>query len=252
MILIVDSEKQPESKIKQSFVELGFKSIVVAKNAEQARIVLDQNKGSVGNDVISLILISNELDDADEFEFCREIKKKQYAENAYIILLVSSDKNKSAIEKARQSGASDFSVKPYHSKSFQKHFQRYIKNKVVMLIEDDVVTRQLVCGILSKNEIEVLEFDDGLFAYNSITSLLPPTRLVLMDIGLPNMNGIQLVEHIRNKKNWNKTPVVMLTASSDVSDVKKSLSAGANDYITKPFSISDFMQRLARYFTNEK
>jgi len=251
MILIVDSEKVPESKIKQSFVELGFKSIVVAKNAEQARNVLDENKNSVGHDAITLIVISNELDDVDEFEFCREIKKKQYGNNIYIILLVSSDNNKSAIEKARQSGASDFSVKPYQSQNFQIHFQRYVKNKVAMLIEDDVVTRQMVCGILFKHEVEVVEIDDGLNAYNSINSMLP-ARFVLMDIGLPNMNGIQLVEQIRKKKNWNKTPVIMLTASSDVSDVKKSLLAGANDYITKPFNVTDVMKRLARYLPDEK
>jgi len=250
MILIVDSEKVPESKIKQSFVELGFKSIVVAKNAEQARYVLEQNNKSAGNDAISLIIISNELDDADEFEFCREIKKKQCCESVYIILLVSSDNNKSAIEKARQSGASDYSVKPYHSQAFQKHFQRYVKNKVVVLIEDDVVTRQVVCSVLVKYEVEVLELEDGLQAHNSINSMLP-ARMVLMDIGLPNMNGIQLVEQIRNKKSWKKTPVIMLTASSDVSDVKKSLSAGANDYITKPFNISDVVQRLAQYLHDE-
>ena len=251
MILIVDSDKIPDSKIKQSFIELGFKSVAVAKTAEQARNILQQNKNSVGHDAITLIVISNELDDADEFEFSREINKEYSGDGVYIILLVSSVNNKSAIEKARQSGATDFAVKPYHSPDFKKYLIRYMKNKVVMLVEDDVVIRQMICGMLSKFDIEVLELDDGIYAYNLINSMLP-VRMVLMDIGLPNMNGVQLVEQIRTKTNWNKTPVIMLTGSSDVEDVKKSLSAGANDYITKPFKISDIMKRLARYLPGER
>ena len=250
MILIVDSEKIPDSKIKQSFIELGFKSIAVSKTAEQARDSLQQNKNSVGNDAITLMIISNKLDDADEYEFSREIKKTQSGEGVYIILLVSSENNKSAIEKARQSGATDFAVKPYLSSGFQKHLISYVKDKVVLLVEDDVVIRQMVRKILSRYNVEVLELDDGVHAYNLINSMLP-VRIVLMDIGLPNINGIQLVEQIRTKTNWNKTPVIMLTASSDVADVKKSLSAGANDYITKPFNVSDFEKRLARYLPDE-
>jgi len=246
MILIIDSEKVPESKIKQGFNELGFESILVAKTAQQAREIMFSGDKSNTQDDITLIIISNNIDDADEFEFCREIKKTEFGKNIYTIVLVSSIENKTAIEKARLSGASDFSVKPYHTSNFQQRILRYLKARVVLLVEDDPVVRKMVRSILSRHQVEIIEIDDGIQAYNLLKTMLP-TRMVLMDIGLPNMNGIQLVEDIRAKPDWKKTPVVMLTASSDVEDVKKCLGAGANDYITKPFNISGFVNRISRY-----
>jgi len=249
MLLIIDSEKTPDNKIKQSFIELGFKFIEVAKTAQQAREILASNEESNGQNKISLIIIAADIDDADEFELCREIKKIDYVKNIYTIILVSSLNNKTAIEKAKHSGASDFAVKPYSSPEFQQKFSRFLKLKTIILVEDDSVIRKMVRGILSKYSLEIIEIDDGVRARN-LFNTMPPVCLVLMDIGLPNMNGIQLVAYIRSKSNWKKTPILMLTASSDVADVKKCLGAGANDYITKPFNINDFMNRLSRYLSD--
>ena len=250
MILIVDSEKTSEIKIKQSFNEFGLESVVVARSAEQARDVLKTNVNSKGQDLITLIVIDGELDDADGFEFCREIRKTEIGKYAYIILLVSSVKNQTKIENAKHSGASDFSVKPYNSNEFHKSFMKYLKQKVVLLVEDDPVIRKMVCRLLIEYHVEIIEIDDGIDAYNLLNTMFP-VSVVLIDIGLPNMNGIKLVKQIRSKANWAKTPVVMLTASSDVSDVKKSLVAGANDYITKPFKADDFIKRIDRYISDD-
>ena len=122
--------------------------------------------------------------------------------------------------------------------------------KVVLIIEDDPVIRMLVKKILSKSHVEIIEVDDGIKAHNLLNKMLPP-RLVLMDIGLPNKSGIQLVEKIRSKASWRKTNVVMLTASSDASDVKKCLTAGADDYLTKPIDPKSFKERINRYLPDE-
>lgn len=242
MILIIDSEKVPDSKISQYFHESGFESVLVAKTAAAAREIIAENN----NEEISLIIIDSELDDAKGFELCSEIRKTAAGKKAYIILLVSSTKNKTAIEKAKHCGASDFSVKPYHSPAFETRFVSYLKQKVVMLVDDDPVIRKMVRAILFKYHVEVIEVADGVEA-NNLFNTLAPVCMVLMDIGLPNMNGIQLVKKIRVKASWKKVPVLMLTGSSDISDVKKCLSVGANDYITKPFKVDDFINRLKRY-----
>ncbi len=243
MILIVDSEKTPENKIRQVFYESGFESVAISNSAESARDIIKSNNNK---NEITLIIIDSELSDANGFEFCREIKKTEAGSNAYIMMLVSSVENKTAIEKARHSGASGYAVKPYHSALFQKQFFKYMISRVVLLVEDDPAIRVMVKKILSSNHVEVIEIDDGIKAYNLLNKMLPP-RLVLMDIGLPNKNGIQLVEKIRSKSSWRKTSVVMLTASSDVADVKKSLAAGADDYLTKPVKSGSFKERLNRY-----
>lgn len=245
MILIVDSEKNSETKTRQTFDEAGFEAVVIVKTAERAHDKLS----SEGNK-LSLIIIDSELEDTNGFELCREIIKNKTAKHAFIMLLVSSGENKTAIEKAKHSGASGYAVKPYNSTEFLKQFIKYTLSKVVLLVEDDPVIRKIVKSILEKNHMETIEMDDGIRAHNLLNKMLP-TRLVIMDIGLPNRNGIQLVELIRSKPIWRKTPVVMLTGSTEVTDVKKCLAAGANDYLTKPLVLDVFSKRLKKYLPNE-
>ena len=66
------------------------------------------------------------------------------------------------------------------------------------------------------------------------------------------MSGLKLVKQIRAKPLWRKTPIIMLTSSTSASDVKESLESGANEYIVKPFQISSFSQRIAKYFPEEE
>jgi len=245
MILIIDSERKAETKTRQIFDEAGFEVVVIVKTAAQAREKLNAESNH-----FSLIIIDSELDDGNGFELCREIKKTNVGKHAYIMMLVSSSENKTAIEKAKHSGASGYSVKPYHSAEFQRQFFKYTVSKVVLLVEDDPVIRKIVKGVMDKIHIETIEVDDGIRAHNLLNKILPP-RLVLMDIGLPNKNGIQLVELIRSKSAWRKTPVVMLTGSSDINNVKKCLAAGANDYITKPIKLDGFIKRLSKYLSDE-
>ncbi|VAW64712.1 hypothetical protein MNBD_GAMMA09-1017 [hydrothermal vent metagenome] len=243
MILIVDSDNDSDLKIKKSFEGLGFQSIVVARSAGQAKsILMPENE----KNNITLIIINSELKDENGYSLCRYIRKTEGMEKTYIILLISSNENRSAIEKSRHSGANDYAVKPYDSAGFVQRFSAYIQSRTVLLIEDDPIVRQIVTSILLNYKAEVIELDDGVQAHNLINSM-PSVCLVLVDIGLPGMNGVQLVTGIRSKQNWRKTSIVMLTGSKEPSDVKGSLSAGANDYIVKPFNIDDFKKRMSRY-----
>jgi len=250
-ILIIDSDPGSEIRLKDFLGSNGFESADIMKTATDARAFLKEKQSSNSVDEIRLIIINSELEDADGYELCREIYKTDIGKNAYKIILISSAKNEQAIIKVRQSNADDFSVKPYESTEFIKHLMLFTYKRVVLLVEDDPVIRQLVTSILNKKQVEVIIRTDGLEAYNMINTMAPP-KMVLLDIGLPGMSGIKLVEHIRNKQVWRKTPVLMLTASTDSDDVKNSLGAGANDYIVKPFQINDFVSRIDKYFDVNK
>lgn len=245
--LIIDSTAGILPRLRAIFEERGLPDIAQAKTAAEARVLIDEKSASTENvDEISLIVIDGKLDDGDGFELCRQIRKLPAVKHAYVIMLVSSAKNKTAIDKTRHSGADDFAVKPYESVEFIKHLLVYANRKTALLVEDDPVVSKLVTALLHKKHLQLIVATDGLNAYNLINTISPP-RLVLLDIGLPGMNGVKLVEHIRSKNVWRKTPVIMLTASTDANDVKGSLSAGANDYIVKPFQIADFDRRIDKY-----
>jgi len=244
MILIIDSEKIADASIKYSFHELGFQSVEVVKTAEAAKAFIKDNNQ------ISMIVINEKLDDSDGCKLCLDIRKEKMCCQAYIFLMVSSIENKTAIEKTRQCGANNFAVKPYKDLAFREKISQFVSSRVVELVEDDSVVSMAVENILSRYAVEVISIDDGIAAHKLFKSMLP-VRLVLMDIGLPNMSGLQLVKTIRNNPDWKKTAVVMLTGSTDVSDVKASLASGANDYIAKPFKVENFVGKLDKYFLHE-
>jgi len=244
MILVVDSEKVADIKIKQSFHNLGLESVEVVKTAEAAKSFIKEHSQ------ISMIVINGELDDGDGYKLCQDIRKEEVGHSANIVIIISSAENKTAIEKTRRSGASDFAVKPYNGMAFKNMLTNFISTNIVVLVEDDPVVSMTVKNILSKYSIEVLSVTDGIEAHNLFQSI-SPVRLVLLDIGLPNMSGLQLLKKIRNKSQWKKTAVVMLTGSTDVADVKESLSSGANDYIAKPFKIDSFIGKLDKYLCHE-
>lgn len=244
MILIVDSEKVADITIKNSFHKLGLQSVEVLKTAEAAREFIKKHSQ------ISMIIISGELDDGDAYKLCQDIRKEEVARSAYIGIVVSSAKNKTAIGKARHCGANDFLVKPYNGLAFKENISKFISSRVVVLVEDDPVVSMTVKNILSKYSVEIITIGDGVEAHNLFRSMIP-VRLILLDIGLPNMGGLQLIKGIRNKSHWKKTAVVMLTGSMDAADVKTSLASGANDYITKPFRVDDLISKLDKYFSNE-
>jgi len=239
MILIVDSEKVADIKIKNSFQNLGLESVEVVKTVKDAESFIQENKN------ISLIVINSELDDGDGYKLCQEIRKIT-GESTYIVIVVSSAENKTAIEKARRYGATDFVVKPYNGMAFKEKILHFISSSVVVLVEDDPLISMTVKTVLSKYLIEVIVVADGVKAHNLFKSI-SPVRLVLLDIGLPNMSGLQILKQIRNKTEWKETAVVMLTGSTDAADVKASLTSGANDYIAKPFKIDGFIDKLDKY-----
>ncbi len=247
MILIIDSEKTAAVNIKLRFEELALRNVEITNSAKQAREWLDKFDSS--RDIISLVIIDSKIDDASSLELCKELRKNDKTSSAYIMMVVSSIENRTAMENARHNGANGFFVKPYSTVNLVKYLSPYIQKKTVLLVEDDPVIRKMVSRILYEAKIELMEIDNGITANNLLNTMLPPA-VVLMDIGLPGMNGIQLVSKIRVNTNWKKCPILMLTSSTDVTDVKKSLGAGANDYVAKPFKVDDFKKRVFRYFTD--
>ncbi|MBI3188632.1 MAG: response regulator [Gammaproteobacteria bacterium] len=251
-ILVIDSTTGILPRLKAIFEDRGLTNLALAKTAAEARALHDEKAKSTNSiDEMTLIIIDGKLDDGDGFELCRQIRDMPAAAHAYIIVLVSSAENKTAIEKAKHSGANDYAVKPYDGIEFIRHFMVYAYRKTVLLVEDDPVIVKLISALVHKKHLELITAGDGTRGYNLINTISPP-RLVLLDIGLPGMNGIKLVELIRGKNIWRKTPVLMLTGSKEASDVKNSLGAGANDYIVKPFQIDDVNKRIDKFLGEVK
>ncbi|MBC7839404.1 MAG: response regulator [Nitrospiraceae bacterium] len=102
--------------------------------------------------------------------------------------------------------------------------------------------------ILARGGYTVVHAADGQQAHTMIDEM-PPPALVLLDIMLPYLNGLQLLAHIRQKAEWRQVPIIMLTADSNERDIQQALAAGANDYMVKPFNPRELTARLQRFLT---
>ena len=112
----------------------------------------------------------------------------------------------------------------------------------ILVIEDDVAIRQMLCFSLKHSGFECLPVGNAEQGFGLIKNHKPD--LILLDWMLPGMDGIEFIRRLRANEFWANIPVIMLTAKGESEDLVKGLSVGADDYINKPFSPPELMARM--------
>ena len=113
-----------------------------------------------------------------------------------------------------------------------------IKEKV-LLIEDERTIRGFMQAILTANGYDVLMAGTGAMANTMISSHCPD--LIILDLGLPDMDGMTILRSVRE---WSKVPILVVSARSHERDKVEALDAGADDYLTKPFGTEELLARI--------
>jgi CheY-like chemotaxis protein len=108
---------------------------------------------------------------------------------------------------------------------------------VIFVVEDDMDLLKLVGEVLAKAGF-LTRFARNRAEINAEFNKTPLPDLVLLDVSLPDADGFQILERIRHHGKLSKLPVIMMTGKSEVTDVARGLTAGADGYVTKPFRIS--------------
>ena len=115
-------------------------------------------------------------------------------------------------------------------------------SKLVMVIDDSATVRKIVETCLSREGFEVESFQDGVDAIRWLAG--PQARvpdLVILDIGLPKMDGYEVARRLKTKPQFSSTVIVMLSRRDGVIDKLKGRLAGAKDYLTKPFKTQELI-----------
>jgi len=112
----------------------------------------------------------------------------------------------------------------------------------VLIVDDDVIIRNMLFKALQRHEYEVIEAPNGSEAVELFKTYQPD--LVLLDVLMPMMNGFEACEAMRKLDPENIVPILMLTGLDDISSVDLAFEAGATDFITKPINWSLFIQRV--------
>lgn len=109
----------------------------------------------------------------------------------------------------------------------------------ILVIDDEAQIRRMLRISLKSVDYEVIEAENGEVGLAAIVRLLPD--LVVLDLGLPDMEGYQLLLELRS---WSKVPVIVLSVRNSETEKVRALDAGAQDYVTKPFSIEELLARV--------
>ncbi len=113
---------------------------------------------------------------------------------------------------------------------------------MIYIVEDDVNIRELEEYALRNNGFETAGFSDGKSFFAACEKTLP--ELVILDIMLPDQNGLEILRQFRENAGTRNIPAVMVTAKDSEIDVVKCLDQGADDYISKPFGLMEFISRI--------
>lgn len=116
--------------------------------------------------------------------------------------------------------------------------------KRILVVEDNDLNRKLFCDVLKANGHEVVPVADGSNVLATARKFAPD--LVIMDIQLPGVSGVDLIAQIKDDRELARVPVLAVTAYAGKGDEERIRGAGAEDYLAKPVSIGPFMAAVRR------
>ena len=110
---------------------------------------------------------------------------------------------------------------------------------LILVVEDDMPIRNLITTTLKAHGYRSITALNGETAILEASSHNPD--IMLLDLGLPDIDGVEVIHRVRS---WSNMPIIVISARSEDSDKIKALDAGADDYLTKPFSVEELLARL--------
>ena len=114
-----------------------------------------------------------------------------------------------------------------------------MNKQLLLVVEDDAAVRNLIATTLETQKYRYLTAESGEAAILEAVSHNPD--IVLLDLGLPDMDGVEIIKKIRS---WSSMPIIVISARSEDTDKIDALDAGADDYLTKPFSVEELLARI--------
>ena len=114
-----------------------------------------------------------------------------------------------------------------------------MNNLLILVVEDDAPVRNLIGTTLKTHGYDYITATNGESAVMQASSHNPD--IVLLDLGLPDIDGVEVIGKIRT---WSEMPIIVISARTEDKDKIDALDAGADDYLTKPFSVEELLARI--------
>ena len=248
-ILVVDDSSVIRKIIRRELKDSDY-LIADAIDGESALRLATQSR-------VDLVTLDIEMPGMDGFETCRRLHSEQNApfflhiKNRKVpVIFVTGKDNLEDRKKGFKLGAADFITKPFArgdlllavNKIF-KHDSR-LEGLSALIVDVSATARSIISGVLEREGLKVIEAEDGVQAFEIISSRMAEINMVITDFNMPRMQGIDLCRKIREELKMMDMPIILLTDMSDRARVLEVFQAGGTDYLVKPFVKEELLARL--------
>ncbi len=249
-IMVVDDSAAIRSIIRKELEEGGYRVIeaedgmqALAKAAEYAPV--------------DLITLDIEMPKMDGFTTFSKFQDEHYVnfikdqkKSRIPVIFVTANDTIEDRQKGFYLGSADFITKPFAKgeiigavNKILKHEAR-LKGMTVLVAEDSAVARKLIVSCLEHEGLSVIETEDGKKAFDLFADKRKAIDLILTDLEMPEMDGIDLCRKIRRELKIADIPIIFLTAVADREKLLEVFKAGATDYLIKPFVKEELLARI--------
>lgn len=114
----------------------------------------------------------------------------------------------------------------------------------ILSVDDSSIIRKIMRGAVEVLNYDFLEAQDGFDALAVLEAEYKNIELILLDWNMPGMNGLELLEKIKDNLKYKRIPVMMVTTESEKENIVKAIQTGAINYLTKPFTIEEMIKKI--------
>lgn len=234
-ILIVEDDELNRTLLKRRLDDEGY-NISVCENGLDAINLATEQK-------FDLILLDLKLPDISGLQVLIDIKNNPDLEKTHIIMVTANDERETVLQ-CIEKGATDYLIKPFAMPVVKARVQRCLNNLYenkdkppgtnILLVDDQELSRDVLAHRLKKNGYKIKCVSNGAEAFAVLAN--NHFDLILLDILMPDISGVDILKSIRSEGHHKETPVIMVTALDDMETVNQCMHFGADDYILKPLN----------------
>jgi DNA-binding response OmpR family regulator/anti-anti-sigma regulatory factor len=239
-VLIIEDDISLSDNLSLFLTKKNFHTLISHTGQEALKTCLNQ--------ALDLILCDIQLPDMSGFSVIQELKTNERTKSIPFIFL-SGNGDSTDVQKGLDLGATEYITKPIKVNSLLEVIYTSIagsseEKQTILVIEDDLNIRDSLCALFSRSGYKVLTASNGQDGLEKAFSSSP--NLVICDIMLPDLDGYSVLEKLTGSEKTQTIPFIYLTAKSELSDFRKGMSLGADDYITKPFKAEDLLNSVKK------
>jgi len=234
-VLVIDDDPSVRDVVKRSLTKEGV-SVMTASNGEEGLELARKHRPDV-------ITLDVQMPGMDGWEVLKTLKSDPELRQIAVIMMTNIDEKTTGYAL----GAAEYMTKPVdrdHLVEVLKKFRNNASTRPVLVVEDDPSVREIIRRALSQEGLKVLEAANGIEALARLAE--SPPSLILLDLMMPELDGFGFIDELRRKDEWNKIPVVVLTAKDISSDDRSRLEGFTSAVLVKKGQSPDALIREMR------